>query len=216
LLCRCERALVHDFEPLGEDEERARERRALRPVRHALPVHLLAHGPRDLEDRAEVGLLLVDGEEFRDEDVVDGRDERAVGADLELGGSREVLVADRAVRGMEDEFDEIVPVPCLVEPVLRGALGTEPFLRQHFEGAVGVLLAEEEVDVVVGRWPSARPDRETAAEHVVDVALAQRRARTLHRREQRMEILGCGRGHAGTQVPGSGVRRTWRAGIRHR
>ena len=89
-------------------------------------------------------------------------------AHLELGRTREVLVADGSARRVEDEVDEVVLLPRLVQPVLGWLLGAESCLAEHVERAVGVLFAEEEVDVVIGRRAAARPDRETATEHVVD------------------------------------------------
>ena len=111
-------------------------------------------------------------------------DERALRAHLELGRAREVLVADGAARWVKDEIDEVLVFPRLVEPVLGRPLGAEARRSQNLEGAVGVLFAQEEVDVVIRRRAAARPDREAAAEHVVDARLAERGAGSLHRREQ--------------------------------
>ena len=108
----------------GKLEECACERRVARSARNAVPVHLLPHGTRDLEHRAKVRVLLADREKLGDEHVVDGRDERALRAHLELGGTREMLVSDGSAGRVKDEIDEVVVLPRLVQPVL--ACGRRP------------------------------------------------------------------------------------------
>ena len=78
--------------------------------------------------------------------------------------------------------------------LLRRLLRSHPRRGKCPERALGVVLADEEVDVVVRRGPAARPDREPAAEHELDLGLAQRGRRVLHRRDERVEGLpGCRR-----------------------
>jgi hypothetical protein len=54
---------------------------------------------------------------------------------------------------------------------------------EHVEGAGGVHLADVEVDVVVGRWAASGPDGEPAAEHELDLGLAQHCTGAFHRGE---------------------------------
>ncbi len=166
------RAPLDDAETLAEGEERPGERRGVRSPRNVRPVDLLAERAGDLEDRPVVGLLLAQGEELRDEDVVDRRDEQALGVDLEPGGAGEVLVVDLAARRTEDQVDEIVAFPRLEKPVLGWALSPHPLGDQSVEGQVGVAPAEVEIDVVIGRRSPTRPDRQAAAEHELDLGLA--------------------------------------------
>ena len=134
-------------------------------------------------------------------------------AHLELGGTREVLVSDGSAGRVEDEIDEVVFLPRLVEPVLGRLLDAESRLHEHVERTVGVLFAQEEVDVVIRRRAAARPDREAAAEHVVDARFAQRRAGSLHRRQQRVEVLWRSRRHDAAGYPGSVFAETPASGI---
>ena len=63
-------------------------------------------------------------------------------------------------------------------------LGLHARLDERLERALGVLLAHEEVDVVLGGRAAARPAGEAAAEQEGDAGVAQRRGRDLHRIDQ--------------------------------
>jgi hypothetical protein len=144
---------LDDPEALDEREERPGERRGARALLDERPVDLLSERPGDLEHGLEVRLLLGQREELGHHHVVDRRDEDRLRADLELGRPREVLVADLPACGTEDEIDEDRAVVRLVEPFLRRVLRVQADRREGLERPVGVLFADEEVDVVVRRGP---------------------------------------------------------------
>ena len=64
----------------------------------------------------------------------------------------------------EDEVDEHLAVPDLVQPVLGRRVGLHARAGECIPRALGVLRLDEEVDVVVGLGAPARPRREPAAE----------------------------------------------------
>ena len=124
-----------------------------------------------------------------------------------------MLVANLPAGRVEDQVDEVVPVPRLVEPILGRPLPTKPGVDEDVECAFGVRLADVEVDVVVGRRAAPRLDREPAAEHELDLGLAQHRAGALHRAEQPGEVLWRRRRHGERGLPAFRVRGTPYAGI---
>ena len=119
------------------------------------------------------GILLAHREQLRGEHVVERGHEQRLGRHLERGGPLEVRVADRPAGRVEDQVDEDVAVPGLQQPSLRRPLGPHARGLERFQRPLGVAFAEEEVDVVVGRWPAARPGREPAAEEERDIRLRE-------------------------------------------
>src|SRR5512133_3151786 len=82
-----------------------------------VPVDPLPQRAGDLEDALVVDLVFAEREELRDHDVLERHDLHADGLNLELLGALEHVAVDRAAGRVEDEVDEEVPVPGLVEPV---------------------------------------------------------------------------------------------------
>jgi len=89
----------------------------------------------------------------------------------------------------------------LEQPFLGRPLGAHPDGGECSERALRVLLADEEVDVVVGPRPAAGPGREPATEHEQHLCFAQRGGRALHARDESLDILATGR-HQGRFYPG--------------
>ena len=158
-----------------------------RPLADDVPVDLLPERARELEHAREVGLLLGQREELRRHHVVERSTVIVLRGDLQLLGAREVLVADRPARRAEDQVDQRSLVVGLQQPSLGRPLGLHAGLDERLERALGVLLADEEVDVVLGRRAAASPAGEAAAEQVRDAGVAQRRGRDLHRVDQLVE-----------------------------
>ena len=65
-----------------------------------------------------------------------------------------------------------------------GVEGAHPDCLERFEGAGSILLAQVEVDVVVGRRAATRPGREPAAKHRRHAGLVESGAGALHRVDQ--------------------------------
>ena len=95
-----------------------------------------------------------------------------------------MLVTDRATCRAEDQIDEYVAVPCLHEPALGRSLEAQTDVRERPLSALDVSLAEEEIDIVLGRRAAARPRRETAAEQERNLGVAEHRGTPLHRHSQ--------------------------------
>lgn len=153
------------------------------------PVDLLAKRPGDLEHRSKIRLLLGQGEELGGEDVLDRRDGNGLGRNLEQGRALEMLVTDRATCRAEDQIDEYVAVPCLHEPALGRSLEAQTDVRERPLSALDVSLAEEEIDIVLGRRAAARPRRETAAEQERNLGVAEHRGTPLHRLDELKESV---------------------------
>src|SRR5436190_7911776 len=179
---------LDDPELLDEREERLRVRRVLRSLAHLAPVDLLSQRPRDLHTRLVVERHLVEREQLHHDQVLGRLHEHRDRVDLELVRPLEVLVLNVPGRRGEDEVDEDVTVPSLVEPTLRWLLGTEARLLENGERVICVLLPEHEVDVVLGLRPSARRRPEPAAEHELDLRRAQRARRLLHALDEVAEL----------------------------
>ena len=104
--------------------------------------------------------------------------------------------------GTEDEIDEDVIVVGLEQPAFRRRRRSHPCLDEGGERALRILLADVEVDVVVGRRPAARPGREAAADQCGDDGLVERSARALHRVDQPGKALARCVSHAAS-YPGA-------------
>ena len=79
---------------------------------------------------------------------------------------------------------------------------------ERVESAGSIVLAEVEVDVVVGRWAAARPGREPATQHRRHAGFVESGAGALHRVDQLGQILTRCVSHGGV-VPRRGVRGTF-------
>ena len=92
-----------------------------------------------------------------------------------------------------------------------GRSALHPRVDERRERALRILLADEEVDVVLGRRSAARPRREPAPEQVRDLGVAQRGGRDLHGVDQVGEVVGRRVGHddAGTRSAVCKASRPW-------
>lgn len=178
------RSRSDNVEALDDGEERPRERRLGRALAHLVPGDLLAQRPSDLEHLRIVGLLLLEGEQLGHHEVLERDHGQAHRHHLALLGTPEPLVADRPAARAEDEIDQDVAVPDLVQPVLRRAVGAQARPGEGGLGAFGVLRLEEEIHVVIGLGPAARPCREPAAEGEGDPLVAQDRGHLLERADE--------------------------------
>jgi hypothetical protein len=88
-----------------------------------------------------------------------------------------VSASDRPV----DQVHHAAVVEHLDQPVLGWLLGLEADRGQFLQGAFLVLLADEEVHVVVAGMPAVGVHRETAAERERDVGLLQHGGHALER-----------------------------------
>ena len=104
-------------------------------------------------------------------------------------GPVEVALVDLAAGRAEDQVDQRLAVPGLQQPVLGRPFRLHPRGVERRQRALGVLLADEEVDVVLGRRPAASPGGEPAAEDVRHLGVAQRSRGALHRVEQLGKVL---------------------------
>ena len=96
---------------------------------------------------------------------------------------------------------------------ILGFILSESVLMSLLGGILGVLLAKQEVHVVVGRRPAARPRREPAPEQHRDARRVECPGRLLHRLDQGREGLGWRLAHA-PGIPGAAAPGTW-AGLRN-
>jgi hypothetical protein len=129
-------AILEDAELLGQVEEGAGIGRAARPLPDAVPDDLLAERAGDFENVLVVDLVLPHAEQLRHHHVLEGHDVHRHGVDVELIGTLEHLVVDRAARRLEDDVDEHVAVPGLVEPLLGRLLDAELGRAERLEGAL--------------------------------------------------------------------------------
>ena len=122
------------------------------------------------------------------EDVLERGDLQARRVDLELLGTLERLVVDRAALRIEDQVDQDIVVVGFQQPAFRRILGMHARLRECVACALGVRRPHEEIDVVLRLRPAARPAGQTAAEDERHAGVLQRARRLLHRLEQPLEV----------------------------
>ena len=111
----------------------------------------------------------------------------AHGVDLEFLGALEHRVVHAQPARLEDQVDEHAVVVGLDEPVLGRPLGLHAGLLEGLEARFPVLGPDEEVDVVVGLGPSARPTGEAAAEEERHMRALQRARGLAQRLEDAVE-----------------------------
>src|SRR3954470_8048736 len=172
---------AHDVELLEQVQEAARVGRAGGALAHVEPVDLFAQGARDRERPGVVQRVLGEGAQHREDEVVEPQHRHPHGLDRELLGALEQ--GRRVVEALEvpDQVDEHLAVPRLEQPALRRALGAHPVVGERALGAVGVLLADREVEVVARGRPAARPRGHAAGEREGHVGAAERRGGALER-----------------------------------
>ena len=78
-------------------------------------------------------------------------------------------------------------MPGLVEPALRRPLRLPARVLEGGEGGLGILGAQQEVDVVLGLGPASCPRGEPAAQHERDPVLLQDARTRFHRLDQLVE-----------------------------
>ncbi len=188
-------AALDDLEALGDHEERAAEGRALGALAHVVEVDLLPERARDLEAASVVDRVLGHRHQLRDEQILCAQHAHRHRLDLALLAAPDQLVVDVEAGGAEDQVDEHVPVPRLVEPLLRRRLRAQPRVRQCLERAVGVRRLDQEIEVVVGRRAAAYPGGDPARDQIGNAGVAQRGSRLLQGRDHAVEGVVSG-GHA--------------------
>ena len=87
-----------------------------------------------------------------------------------------------------DQIDEHVAVVRFEQPLLGRPLSPHPRLDERLERALGLVLADEEVDVVVRPRTTPCPGGQPSAEHERDVGVAERGCGSLHARDEILEI----------------------------
>ena len=149
---------------------------------------MLAKAAGVLEYRAVVEVVLGEGEQLRHHQIVDPEDRHRHRMDVENLRSREQVVVHAQASRPEDEVDEHVTVPCLVQPAFRGNLRAHARRGARVQGALRIVFMDHEVDVVLRRRAAARPCRDTAANGEPDVGLAQRGGSPPERVEERVVL----------------------------
>src|SRR4029079_14566400 len=91
----------------------------------------------------------------------------------QLVAARQELVVDHEPGRPVDEVDEELLVERLDEPPFGWDLRPKAELLECAMSVLDIVLADEEVDVVLGRWATSRPGAETTAECVRDVSVSE-------------------------------------------
>ena len=132
--------------------------------------------------------MLAQGEQLRAHHVLDRHDVHGHGVDVELLGALEHPVVDRAAGRLEDDVDEDVAVPGLVEPLFGRILDPEARRFECLDGRFGVLRLDHKIEVVIALRPATGPGGQSAAEQERHVRFAQRCGGLLERLEEVVEL----------------------------